>query len=43
MRKCIFSKILMAMAVMVMSLALTGCDNEDVWAYPILVRHKGNN
>ena len=41
--KKIFSKILVAMAVVVMPLALTGCDNEDVWAYPILVRGEGVN
>lgn len=43
MKKNIFCKILMALAVVVMPLALTGCDNEDVWAYPILVRGEGVN
>ena len=41
--KNIFSKILMVLAVVVMPLALTGCDNEDVWAYPVLVRGEGVN
>lgn len=43
MKKNIFCKILMALAVVVMPLALTGCDNEDVWAYPVLVRGDGVN
>ena len=41
--KNIFSKILVAVALVVAPFALTGCDNEDVWAYPILVRGEGVN
>ena len=41
--KNIFSKILVAMALVVAPFALIGCDNEDVWAYPILVRGEGVN
>ena len=43
MKKNIFSKILVAVALVVAPFALTGCDNEDVWAYPILVRGEGVN
>ena len=43
MKKNIYSKLIMALAVVLMSLALTGCGNEDVWIYPILVSGDGVN
>jgi uncharacterized protein YjdB len=43
MKKNIYSKLIMALAVVLMPLALTGCGNEDVWIYPILVSGDGVN
>ena len=42
MRKNIFSKILVALAVIMLPLALNSCDNEDNWAgEPILITGEG--
>ena len=42
--KNIFSKILVAMALVVAPFALSGCDNEDnYWTEPILIRGEGVN
>jgi uncharacterized protein YjdB len=42
MRKNIFSKILMAVALVVAPLAMSSCDNEDNWAgEPILITGEG--
>ena len=42
MRKNIFSKVLVALAVVMLPLALNSCDNEDNWAgEPILITGEG--